>query len=201
MEREANYVAVGAFILLVIGHGRRLRALVHGRERRPRLRAVRDLLHRQRQRPGSRQPGALPRRRRRPRAPPVDRQATTPAASSRSRRSTANAPISAATRASLGLQGVTGLLYINLKEAPNVDKSVPLPQGERYPVIQSVASDFDVFLAEPAGADGPRQRAARARRSRVLGRESRRAGRDGEEPAHRDRRPAADVAERRAAGR
>src|SRR5687768_5992325 len=52
------------------------------------------------------------------------------------------APISAATRASLGLQGVTGQLFINLKEVPNVDKTVPLPQGERYPVIPSIASDF-----------------------------------------------------------
>ena len=58
-----------------------------------------------------------------------------------------SAPISSATRASLGLQGVTGLLYINLKEQPEVDKSAPLPKGERYPVIKSVASDFDVFLA------------------------------------------------------
>jgi phospholipid/cholesterol/gamma-HCH transport system substrate-binding protein len=57
------------------------------------------------------------------------------------------APISAATRASLGLQGVTGLLFINLKEVPNIDKSVPLPPGEHYPVIPSIASDFDVFLS------------------------------------------------------
>jgi phospholipid/cholesterol/gamma-HCH transport system substrate-binding protein len=57
------------------------------------------------------------------------------------------APISSATRASLGLQGVTGLLFINLKEVPNVNKAVPLAQGERYPVIESIASDFDVFLS------------------------------------------------------
>jgi phospholipid/cholesterol/gamma-HCH transport system substrate-binding protein len=57
------------------------------------------------------------------------------------------APISAATRASLGLQGVTGLLFINLKEVPGVDKQMPLPQGARYPVIPSIASDFDVFLS------------------------------------------------------
>jgi phospholipid/cholesterol/gamma-HCH transport system substrate-binding protein len=57
------------------------------------------------------------------------------------------APISSATRASLGLQGVTGLLYINLKEVPNVNKAVPLATGERYPVIESIASDFDVFLS------------------------------------------------------
>jgi len=57
-----------------------------------------------------------------------------------------SAPISSATRASLGLQGVTGLLFINLKEAPDADRSQPLKQGVRYPVIQSVASDFDVFV-------------------------------------------------------
>jgi phospholipid/cholesterol/gamma-HCH transport system substrate-binding protein len=57
------------------------------------------------------------------------------------------APISSATRASLGLQGVTGLLYVNLKEAPEVDRNLPLKHGEKYPIIESVASDFDAFLA------------------------------------------------------
>lgn len=57
------------------------------------------------------------------------------------------APISAATRASLGLQGVTGLLYVNLKEASDVDRNAPLAQGENYPVIEAVESDFDAFLA------------------------------------------------------
>jgi phospholipid/cholesterol/gamma-HCH transport system substrate-binding protein len=58
-----------------------------------------------------------------------------------------SAPISSATRASLGLQGVTGLLYVNLKEASDVDKTQPLPKGERYPIIAAVESDFDAFLA------------------------------------------------------
>jgi phospholipid/cholesterol/gamma-HCH transport system substrate-binding protein len=57
------------------------------------------------------------------------------------------APITAATRASLGLQGVTGLLYINLKEAADIDRNVALDQGVRYPVIKAVESDFDAFLA------------------------------------------------------
>jgi phospholipid/cholesterol/gamma-HCH transport system substrate-binding protein len=57
------------------------------------------------------------------------------------------APISSATRASLGLQGVTGLLYVNLKEAPEVARDQPLKHGEKYPIIESVASDFDAFLA------------------------------------------------------
>lgn len=58
-----------------------------------------------------------------------------------------NAPISAATRASLGLQGVTGLLYVNLKEQADIDRSAPLRQGASYPVIEAVESDFDAFLA------------------------------------------------------
>jgi len=57
------------------------------------------------------------------------------------------APISSATRASLGIQGVTGLLYVNLKEQPGVEKNSPLAKGTQYPIIESVASDFDVFLA------------------------------------------------------
>lgn len=57
------------------------------------------------------------------------------------------APLSAATRASLNLQGVTGLLYVNLKEAPDADRAAPLAMGERYPRIESVASDFDTVLA------------------------------------------------------
>lgn len=58
-----------------------------------------------------------------------------------------SAPITSATRASLGLQGVTGLLYVDLKEAPEVARDRPLMQGEQYPIIDSVASDFDTFLA------------------------------------------------------
>lgn len=57
------------------------------------------------------------------------------------------APISSATRASLGIQGVTGLLYVNLKEQVGADKASPLRVGKQYPVIESVASDFDAFLA------------------------------------------------------
>jgi phospholipid/cholesterol/gamma-HCH transport system substrate-binding protein len=58
-----------------------------------------------------------------------------------------SAPISSATRAALGLQGVTGLLYVNLSAAADVAKDKPLRMGERYPMIESVASDFDTFLA------------------------------------------------------
>ena len=56
-------------------------------------------------------------------------------------------PISSATRASLGLQGVTGLLYINLYQAADVERTAALRPGDRYPIIESVVSDFDSFLA------------------------------------------------------
>lgn len=58
-----------------------------------------------------------------------------------------SAPIDGSTRASLGLQGVTGLLYIDLKSDPTVPVGTPLAGGKEYPVIESVASDFDIFLS------------------------------------------------------
>ncbi len=55
------------------------------------------------------------------------------------------APISGNTRASLGLQGITGLLFINLKQVPGADGQ--LHDGDKYPVIESQSSDIDAFLA------------------------------------------------------
>lgn len=57
------------------------------------------------------------------------------------------APISAATRASLTMQGVTGLLFINLKQIPDADPHQPPRQGERYPMIETISSDFDTLMA------------------------------------------------------
>ena len=56
------------------------------------------------------------------------------------------APITGATRASLGLQGITGLLYINLKQVTD-SANTELKQGERYLVIESASSDIDAFIA------------------------------------------------------
>ena len=56
------------------------------------------------------------------------------------------APIDARTTALLSLQGVTGLLFIDLEEDSKVTASGPLPQGERYPVIRSAPSDLDELL-------------------------------------------------------
>jgi len=55
-------------------------------------------------------------------------------------------PISDKTLAQLQLQGVTGLLYIDLQQI----RTLPLPplvKGIEYPVIRSTRSRFDVFLA------------------------------------------------------
>ena len=55
-------------------------------------------------------------------------------------------PISARTLAELDLQGVTGLLYIDLQQtAQPAEPSVP---SLRYPVIRAAPSQFDVFMAQ-----------------------------------------------------
>jgi phospholipid/cholesterol/gamma-HCH transport system substrate-binding protein len=75
----------------------------------------------------------------------------------------ARTPISAYTAAQLNLQGVTGLLYIDLLEdRTNKQQAVA---GLKYPVIRSEPSRFDVFLASlpqlVAGANQVVQRANR----------------------------------------
>jgi phospholipid/cholesterol/gamma-HCH transport system substrate-binding protein len=71
-----------------------------------------------------------------------------------------SAPISERTLAELSLQGVTGLLYIDLQQqrpgAPPERLMDPVP-SEHYPVIRSIHSNFDVFLSslpEVAGRIG-----------------------------------------------
>ncbi len=57
------------------------------------------------------------------------------------------APISGATRARLGLLGLTGLLYIDLQldEAGGAARQ-PLQTGQQYPVIASRKSDIEAFV-------------------------------------------------------
>jgi phospholipid/cholesterol/gamma-HCH transport system substrate-binding protein len=68
------------------------------------------------------------------------------------------APISGATEARLGLLGLTGLLYIDLREDPRRIASTPLAQGDRYPVIRSRKGDIEAFMERLPDAIG---RAAR----------------------------------------
>lgn len=55
-------------------------------------------------------------------------------------------PINPRTVASLGLLGVTGLLFIDLKPAADGPMARPVP-GIRYPVIPSEQSGFDVLVS------------------------------------------------------
>ncbi|MFI4868080.1 MAG: MlaD family protein [Steroidobacterales bacterium] len=62
----------------------------------------------------------------------------------------ATTPISERTLAQLSLQGVTGLLYIDLQQQRVDDTGRSILAGvpsERYPVIRSAHSDFDLFLS------------------------------------------------------
>jgi phospholipid/cholesterol/gamma-HCH transport system substrate-binding protein len=56
-------------------------------------------------------------------------------------------PISKETLASLSLQGVTGLLYIDLLANADFKRKMPSVPSEQFPVIDSVRSNFDLFLA------------------------------------------------------
>jgi phospholipid/cholesterol/gamma-HCH transport system substrate-binding protein len=57
------------------------------------------------------------------------------------------APIDDGTRASLSLQGVTGLLFVDLEQDPKAESTGTMEQGQRYPMIRSRRSDFDVLLS------------------------------------------------------
>ncbi|HEY2782655.1 MAG TPA: MlaD family protein [Steroidobacteraceae bacterium] len=57
------------------------------------------------------------------------------------------APIDDRTRASLSLQGVTGLLFIDLEQDPKAESTGVMAQGQNYPMIRSRRSDFDVLLS------------------------------------------------------
>ena len=59
----------------------------------------------------------------------------------------ATTPISERTVAELGLQGVTGLLYVDLLEDRSHKHPTPPVPGLKFPVIRSGPSRFDVFLA------------------------------------------------------
>jgi phospholipid/cholesterol/gamma-HCH transport system substrate-binding protein len=57
------------------------------------------------------------------------------------------APITAETLASLSLQGVTGLLYIDLERDRGGRSVMALVESDRYPVIRTVQSDFDLLVS------------------------------------------------------
>lgn len=56
------------------------------------------------------------------------------------------APLSGATRARLGLLGLTGLLYIDLQVDAEADPARSLEPGENHPMIPSRKGDIEAFL-------------------------------------------------------
>jgi len=80
----------------------------------------------------------------------------------------ASAPISDRTLAELSLQGVTGLLFIDLQQqqpGAHAERVMEPVAGEHYPVIRSIHSDFDVFLSSlPEVASRVGELATRANR-------------------------------------
>lgn len=78
------------------------------------------------------------------------------------------APINRATEAHLGLLGVTGLLYIDLRVNQNAtDATATLPVGEQYPVIVSRKGDIEEFMERMPDAVG-RMASVLQRMERVL---------------------------------
>ena len=75
------------------------------------------------------QPGALPRRRCRQGGAHHARSGSSASACRSSPTSTPTAPIDARTLALLSLQGVTGLLYIDLEQDPKANAAGPLRAG------------------------------------------------------------------------
>ena len=145
MDRDTNYVAVGAFVLLVVDHGVVVRLSgTPTRGTNAPTSATRST---------SRAASADSRT-----AVRCDIWASTWARwrASCSTRSSArrvlviadiesSAPIDGRTLASLSLQGITGLLYVDLKQDPKPAPAALAP-GHQYPVIRSEPSDFDVLL-------------------------------------------------------
>ena len=164
MEREANYAAVGAFVLLVLGMaGLFIYWYSEAREHRNYTRyeiyfdgSVSGLTRGSSVRYLGVDVGRVVRMSIDPRNASrvkvvVDIDSTT--------------PISDRTVAELSMQGITGVLYIDLLRNPAGHKLADAVTGEEYPVIRSTRSNFDLLLAslpEMAGlANGALERTER----------------------------------------
>ena len=146
MDRDANYVAVGAFVLLVIGMA--LSFVFWYTDQRDKRTYERYEIYF----PGTvsglsagsqvRYLGVDVGRVVRIMIDPAQRNRVLVIADIEN-----TAPIDGRTRASLSLQGITGLLYIDLKQDPTARVPGALANGLNYPVIRSAPSDFDVLLS------------------------------------------------------
>jgi phospholipid/cholesterol/gamma-HCH transport system substrate-binding protein len=66
----------------------------------------------------------------------------------------ATAPISERTVAQLNMQGITGVLYIDLLQSPRGVRLAEAVPSERFPVIRSTRSNFDLLLSSLPEAIG-----------------------------------------------
>jgi phospholipid/cholesterol/gamma-HCH transport system substrate-binding protein len=146
MEREANYTAVGAFVLLVtVMAGLFVYWYADGRDARN---YERYEIYFQGSVSGLSEGGAV-------RYLGVDvgrvRRIRLDARSAERVQVLADidqsAPISELTTAQLSLQGVTGLLFIDLRQTEDRSGVMASVPSLDYPVINTVKSDFDSFLA------------------------------------------------------
>src|ERR1700722_11280460 len=146
MDRDANYVAVGAFVLLVIAMALSF-VLWYSNQREKHVYLRYEIYF-----PGTvsgLSPGGPVRylgvdvgRGARILIDPQQRNGVLVIADI-----DATAPIDGRTRASLNLQGITGLLFIDLKQDGKSRVPGVLADGLHYPVIRSAPSDFDVLLS------------------------------------------------------
>jgi phospholipid/cholesterol/gamma-HCH transport system substrate-binding protein len=146
MEREANYAAVGAFVLLVIAMGA-LFVYWYSDTREHRA-YTRYEIYFDGSVSGLTRGGAV-----RYLGVDVGRvidMRVDPRSASRVQVIVdidSSTPISARTFAQLSLQGVTGVLYIDLLQNPGTVRLAPEVPREEYPVIRSAPSSFDVLLS------------------------------------------------------
>lgn len=146
MDRDANYVAVGAFVLLILSLGAVFVLwYTNARDRREYERyeiyfegSVSGLNEGSTVRYLGVNVGRVARIRLDPRDPKrvqviVDLDSS--------------APIKPTTTARLSLQGVTGLLFIDLAQDPPESARLPAVASENHPVIRSGKSDFDRFVS------------------------------------------------------
>lgn len=153
MEKEANYAAVGAFVLLILAMGAAFVLWYSNAQDR------RDYVHYEVYFEGSvsglsegsavRYLGVDVGRVARIRLDPRDRQRVQVRVDLDS-----STPIAADTVARLRLQGVTGLLFIELALAPiDARRLGPTVASERYPVIRSEPSELDRFVSNLPGLE------------------------------------------------
>jgi len=147
MDRDANYVAVGAFVVVVLAMATVFVLwYTNTRERREYQRyevyfsgSVSGLNEGSTVRYLGVNVGKVARIRLDPRA--ADRVQTLVEVDKAT-------PVGEDTLARLTMQGVTGLLFIDLSQAPHATAAAALAvPSQEFPVIRSVPSDFDVFVS------------------------------------------------------